>query len=123
MLRLRPRRPPPLRYHNTNPSVQINLGFAELAPGVTTDPTLVPVSYNIRYFDGIEMTAASFSTRVGAANVAGKLSYRDGVDMLVNTVAGPTSSRGGLTQLLLSSLITLSPNALSQQIDLIGEAG
>jgi len=119
-----------LRYHNTTPQLQLNFGFAELHPGIpgalppiTTAPTPAPVSYNIRYFDGIDMAALSFSTRLGPANVAGEVSYRDGVDMLVNGPAGPTASRGELTQLLLSSIYTMPRNFLSEQIDLVGEAG
>ncbi|MGH8461250.1 MAG: DUF1302 domain-containing protein [Stenotrophobium sp.] len=105
-----------LRYHNTNPEVQLNI--AEIAPG-----TFAPTSYNIRYFDGIRMSALSFSTSVGSANVAGEISYRDGVDMLVNGAAGPTATRGRLSQALLSSIFTVPPNFISQEIDLVGEVG
>ncbi|AXQ28740.1 DUF1302 family protein [Solimonas sp. K1W22B-7] len=105
-----------LRYHDTNPAVLLNI--AEVAPG-----TFVPVSYNIGYFDGIDMTALSFSTRLGPTNVAGEISYREGVNMLVNTALGPTASRGDLSQVLLSTLYTVAPNFLSQEIGLVGEAG
>ncbi|MGH8505870.1 MAG: DUF1302 domain-containing protein [Stenotrophobium sp.] len=105
-----------LRYHDTNPEVQLNI--AEVAPGV-----YAPTSYNIRYFDGIRMAALSFSTSVGPANVAGEVSYRDGVDMLVNGAAGPTATRGRLSQALLSSIYTVAPNFISQEIDLVGEVG
>ncbi|MGH8444427.1 MAG: DUF1302 domain-containing protein, partial [Solimonas sp.] len=92
-----------LRYHNTNPELQLNIG--EVAPGV-----FAPVSYNVKYFDGIDMGALSFSTRLGAANVAGEVSYRDGADVLVNTALGPTATRAKLSQALLSTIYTLSPN-------------
>lgn len=105
-----------LRYHNTNPELLLNIG--EVAPGV-----FAPTSYNVTYFDGIDMAAASFSTRIGAASIAGEISLRDGVDMLVNTALGPTATRGQLSQALLSTIYTVSPNALSQQIDLVGEIG
>ncbi|HSW12489.1 MAG TPA: DUF1302 family protein [Solimonas sp.] len=119
-----------LRYHNTNPQVQLNFGFATLHPGVpgvmdpiTTAPNFAPVSYQLRYFDGIDMAALSFSTRAGPVNVAGEVSYRDGLDMLVNGPAGPTASRGKLSQALVSAIWTMPPNFLSQQIDWVGEAG
>jgi hypothetical protein len=105
-----------LRYHNTNPEVSLNI--AQVAPGV-----FAPVSYNVKYFDGIHMAAASFSTKLGAANVAGEVSLRSGLDMLVNSAAGPVAARGRLSQVLLSSIYTVSPNWLSQEIDLVGEAG
>jgi len=105
-----------LRYHDTNPALSLNI--AEVAPGV-----FAPVSYNIGYFDGIDMTALSFSTRLGPANVAGEVSYREGINVLVDGPLGPTSSRGDLAQVLLSSLYTVPPNFLSQEIGLVGEAG
>ncbi|NGY05693.1 DUF1302 domain-containing protein [Solimonas terrae] len=105
-----------LRYHDTNPAVLLDV--AEVAPG-----SYAPVSYHIRYFDGIDMAAASFSTRLGAANVAGEVNWRDGATVLVDTALGPTATRGKLVQTLVSSIYTMSPNALSQQIDLVGEAG
>ncbi|MGH8432622.1 MAG: DUF1302 domain-containing protein [Solimonas sp.] len=112
-----------LRYHNSFPEVVVNFGFPELAPGVTTAPTPAPVSYNIKYFDGIDMAAMSFSTRLGPANVAGELSLRDGVDMLVTTPQGPTATRGKLSQASLSAIYLVPPNWLSQQIAVVGEAG
>jgi hypothetical protein len=105
-----------LRYHDTSPAVLLDV--AEVAPG-----TFAPVAYHIRYFDGIDMAAASFSTRLGAANVAGEVNWRDGATVLVDTALGPTATRGKLAQALVSTIYTMSPNALSQQIDLVGEAG
>jgi len=114
-----------LRYHNSFPEVVVNFGFPELATGITTAAfgTQGPVSYNIKYFDGIDMAAMSFSTRLGPANVAGELSLRDGVDMLVTTPQGPTATRGKLTQASLSAIYLVPPNWLSQQIAVVGEAG
>lgn len=112
-----------LRYHDTNPAVQLNFGYAQLAPGVTTAPNAAPVTYNVRYYDGIHMAGASFSTKLGGANVAGEVSYRSGLDMLVNSAAGPVAARGRLSQALLSTIYAMSPNAVSQEIDLIAETG
>lgn len=112
-----------LRYHNTNPQVEIEFGFAELAPGVTTAPELAPVRYRLRYFDDIDMAAVSASTRLGPANVAAEINLRDGIDLLANTAVGPTAVRGRAVQALVSTLFVLPPNALSQQIDVTGEAG
>lgn len=106
-----------LRYHNTNPA-GVSFDITQVAPGM-----FVPTAYHVDYFDGIHMAGASFSTGVGGANIAGELSYRSGVDMLVNGPGGPTATRGRMTQALLSSIYTVSPNVLSQEIDLVGEAG
>lgn len=106
-----------LRYHNTNPA-GVSFDVAEVAPGV-----FVPTAYHVDYAEGIHMAGASFSTYAGGANIAGEVSYRSGVDMTINTVAGPTATRGRLSQALLSAIYTVSPNAISQEIDLVGEAG
>lgn len=106
-----------LRYHNTNPA-GVSFDIAEVAPGV-----FVPTAYHVEYADGIHMAGASFSTYAGGANVAGEVSYRSNVDMAVNTPGGPSFARGRLTQALLSAIYTVSPNVISQEIDLVGEAG
>jgi len=106
-----------LRYHDTNPA-GVSFDVAQVSPGV-----FVPTAYHTDYTDGIHMAGASFSTYAGGANIAGEVSYRSGVDMAVNTPAGPSSARGRMTQALLSAIYTVSPNALSQEIDLVGEAG
>lgn len=106
-----------LRYHNTNPA-GVSFDITQVAPGV-----FVPTAYHVDYADGIHMAGASFSTYAGGANVAGEVSYRSGVDMTINTLGGPVAARGRLTQALLSAIYTVSPNALSQEINLVGEAG
>ena len=106
-----------LRYHNTNPA-GVSFDVAEVAPGM-----FVPTAYHVDYFDGIHMAGASFSTYAGGANIAGEVSYRSGVDMTINGASGPVAARGRLTQALLSAIYTVSPNALSQEIDLVGETG
>jgi hypothetical protein len=112
-----------LRYHDTLPVVHLTPGFPELATGVTTSPTPAPVSYNITYFDGIKLGAISFSSKLGDVSVAGELIYRDGVNVLVNGQFGPTSTRGKVSQAFLSGIYLVPPNFISQQIDLVGEAG
>jgi len=109
-----------LRYHDTNPA-GVSFDYAMVSPG--PPPVIVPTAYHVEYTDGIHMAGASFSTKMGGANIAGEVSYRSGVDMSVSGPAGPTAARGRLTQALLSSIYTMSPNAISQQIDLVGEAG
>lgn len=112
-----------LRYHDTLPVVQLNPGFPELATGVTTSPTEAPVSYNITYFDGIKLGGASFSTKIGRVNLAGEAIYRDGANVLVKGQFGPTSTRAKVGQGFVSAIMLVPPNPISQQIDLIGEAG
>lgn len=97
-----------IRYSNANPEVQMGLS----ASGS-------PV-YNLRYYDGIDMYAVTFSTSVGAANVAGEFSYRDGVDMLLSS---NQATRGQLTQALVSAIYTMPSNFISREIDLVGEVG
>ena len=98
-----------VRYHNPNPAV------------ITDFSNPAAPSYNIAYFEGIDMTALSLSTYVGAASIAAELSFRDGIDMLAGPQQAPV--RGRVSQALVSALYTMSPNLLSEQIDLAGEAG
>ena len=114
-----------LRYHNTTPAPVQNYGFATLLNGPNGQPALttqafnlpVPVDYNITYFDGIHMSAMSFSTALFGANVGGEFIYRDGVDVLVDVDGGllgpvPTPVRSKVAQVDLNALYTLGPASL-----------
>lgn len=98
-----------VRYHNPNPAVVTDF----------SDPAAP--NYSIAYFEGIDMTALSLSTYVGATSVAAEVSFRDGIDMLAGPQQAPV--RGRVSQALVSALYTMSPNALSEQISLSGEVG
>ncbi len=82
----------------------------------------VPVSYNVKYFDGIHMGALSFSTQALGISFAGEASYRDGIDLLVNP-ASPLVTRGKTSQADLSALQVLGPGWFWDSLNLVGEAG
>ncbi len=130
-----------LRYHSTVPAPVQNYGTATLlarpdgTPLVTTDMLglPVPVTYNTRYFDGVDMSALSFSTALFGANVAGEVVYRDGIDVLVDLDSGllgpvPTPTRAKVWQGLVSSLYTIGPKDLFgvnlwDTFTIVGEGG
>ena len=109
-----------LRYHDKNPSVFTNYGPVVLAPGAP--PMILPTSYDIRYVDGIDLTGLSVSSSIGPVNVAGEVSYKNGVPLLVNTVAGPAAMPGKATQAQASAIYIIGPSFLAREIDLVGEA-
>ncbi|WP_165797317.1 DUF1302 domain-containing protein [Solimonas fluminis] len=124
-----------LRYHNTTPAPVQNYDYAVLLPGSGGLPPLttqalglkVPTTYNIRYFDGIDMTAMSFSTTLFGVSVGGEAILREGIDLLVDVDGGllgpvPTPSRGDVAQGLLSGLYTMGPALFWDALTLVGEA-
>lgn len=124
-----------LRYHNTTPAPVQNYGYAVLVPlgdlpPITTEllGIQVPVTYNIRYFDGIHLTAGSFSTTLFGANIGGELIWRDGIDILVDVDGGllgpvPTPTRSKVAQGLLSGLYSFGPGPLGlwDSFTIVGE--
>lgn len=110
-----------LRYHDTLPAPVFTYGYAELAPAANGLPAittqainlLVPVTYKVRYFDGIHLTGATFSTTMFGANVAGEFIYRDGAIILANaqTAFGPipTPTRAKTLQADLNALYIINP--------------
>lgn len=125
-----------LRYHDTNPSPVQNYGSAPLlvapngTPIISTGQLglLVPVTYNIRYFDGIDMTALSMSTSILGANVGMDVTYRQGTPVLVDADGGiqgpiPTPVRGDVGQIQFSGLYTIGPAFFWDTLTLVGEIG
>jgi hypothetical protein len=123
-----------LRYHNTTPAPVQNYGYAVLlpangpVPAITTEQLglQVPVTYNIKYFDGIHMTAGSFSTTLFGANIGGEVLYRDGIDVLVDVDGGllgpvPTPTRSRIWQGDLTALYVIGPGWLWDAITLVGD--
>lgn len=126
-----------LRYHSTTPAVVFNYGGAEIAdplPGIidplTTDllGASVPVTYNIKYFDDIELQALSFTTNLFGMNIGGEFIYRDGVDVLVDVDNGingpvPTPTRAETYQVLLNAIYTTGPRFFWDTFTVVAEAG
>jgi hypothetical protein len=126
-----------LRYNDTIPMPIQNYGDALLvpspAPGVPAITTgtlgiVVPVSYNIRYFDGVKMAASSLSTEFLGANIGAEAIYRDGLPVLVNVDGGitgpiPTPSRSRVGQLDLNALYIFGSSPLWDAITLVADVG
>ncbi|MFJ4293780.1 DUF1302 domain-containing protein [Cupriavidus sp. NPDC089707] len=96
-----------LRYHDKNPSVVTSL--------------FPSMQYQQKFFGGINLTGASFSTQVLGANVAGEVSYKDGIPMLVDVAGSPTASRGKALQGQLSAIYSVGPTFLANSQSLLGE--
>lgn len=84
-----------LRYNEVTPLPEFGFGssYWRLGKGfaAANDPladilawtNLLPSSFHIRYMNDIRLTGASFTTRLGAFNVAGEVAYRDGAPLLM----------------------------------------
>ncbi|MGH6753061.1 MAG: DUF1302 family protein, partial [Bradyrhizobium sp.] len=122
-----------LRYHDPNPSVRLNVGYAPFGYIGNTPVTtqlinqMVPVTYNVEYYDGIHMTSGSFSTVLGGINFAGELNYRDGaptsVETLISGHLSPVYSRSKSGQLLISALYVTNPRLFFDDLAIVAEAG
>ncbi len=122
-----------IRYHNHNPTVNLNFGFAEIGYIGDTPVTTgvinqaVPVTYNIKYFGDIEMTALSYSTTLFGLNVAGEFIYRDGIDVSaaadISGVLSPVFTRAETYQANLSGLYVSNPRLFFyDEVAIVGEA-
>ncbi len=124
-----------LRYHNHNPTVNLNLGFAYIGQDPVTNIPLttglinqtVPVTYNVKYFGDIEMTAMSYSTTLFGLNIAGEFIYRDGIDVSaaadISGVRSPVFTRAKTSQANISSLYVSNPKLFFyDEVAIVGEA-
>lgn len=125
-----------LRYHSTTPTLVQNFGYAPLLLGVNGTPILttqalgllVPVTYNVKYFDGIDLSAMSLSTSLFGANIGMDVTYRHGVDVLVNIDGGilgpvPSPVRADVGQVQVSALYSMGPRWFWDSLTFVGEAG
>lgn len=125
-----------LNYHNTNPAPRQNFGYITLIPeqGVIPEITTrlvdiqVPVTYNIKYFEDVQLDALSFSTVLFGANIGGELIYRDGIDVMVDVPSGllgpiPTPARAESYQALLNGITSFGPGWFWDSLNLVGEIG
>jgi hypothetical protein len=114
-----------LNYHDRSPLPVINAFNA-------TSGALGGGSYNVRYFDNIKLIGATFSTSVGAASIAGEVSYKQGAPVLVKTLVNPrapqaassylpTPTRGDILQANLNTIWNLERTAIADQTTLTAE--
>jgi hypothetical protein len=114
-----------LRYDSTIPLAQENFGSVSVS-GLGT--LTVPLTYSEVYADGIDMTAASFSTRLFGVSVAGEAIYRQKSPVLVNyytplTSNIPTPTRSNVAQGLLNAIYNRGPGWLWDSISVAAEVG
>jgi hypothetical protein len=123
-----------LRYDDTNPSVNLNVGYAPFGflPGgqpVTTQiiNQPVPTTYNVKYFDGIHLYGLTYSSVVGPFNVAGEFNFRDGasvaLDSTISGVVSPVFTRGQISQALLSAIYVTNPKFFYDDLAITAETG
>lgn len=81
--------------------------------------TGVAPAYRLGYFEGVELTGVSFSSKLGdSVQFAGDLSYRDGASVYLDNGA-PTT--GQIWQGNLNSMYILGPSMLAQQTTFMAE--
>ncbi|NKF22010.1 DUF1302 domain-containing protein [Solimonas marina] len=122
-----------LRYDDANPSVKYNVGYAPFGyignTAVTTQiiNQLVPTSYNVKYYSGIQMTSLAYSTTLLGLNVAGEINYRDGAPTPIETeISGhlsPVYTRSKSTQALLSAIYAGNPRMFFNDLAIVTEVG
>ena len=93
-----------LRYHERTPNVMLDIPNG---------------AYHLKYFEDVDLTGASISTRLGDWQVSSEVSYKDGLSVLTKTGV----SRGQATQAQVSALKTWGNTWLAPQTSFAGEFG
>ena len=93
------------------------LRYHERTPSVLTD--IAARTYTIKYFEDVDLTGASLSTRFGDWQVSSEVSYKDGLSLLTKTGV----SRGQATQAQVSALKTWGASWIAPQASFAGEFG
>ncbi|MDX1498231.1 MAG: DUF1302 family protein, partial [Salinisphaeraceae bacterium] len=127
--------------HQKTPAVQLNFGELtlineqQLLPGVTlpeiTTALLginVPETYNIRYFDNVDLYAVGLSSVFMGVNIGAEIIRREGIDVLVDVDNGingpvPTPTRANTNQVLLNGIYTFRPPWFFDSVSVVGELG
>ena len=130
-----------LRYHQKTPAVVTNFGELPIIPeqdilgdiGIpaitTADLGLsVPATYNIRFFDNVDLYALSLSTVVMGLNVGAEAIHRRGADVNVDVPNGvngpvPTPTRANTHQVLINAIYSGRPPWLFDSLSLVTEVG
>ena len=84
-----------LRYTDMNPLPEftfggnyVNIGpaspYSNLITAGLAWSNLLPSSFSTHYMNGVKLTGASFTTRLGEMNVAGEIAYRDGAPLMMS---------------------------------------
>jgi hypothetical protein len=121
------------RFHVTNDTELgiYRLNYDDKTPNVVTNyaslpfaPFVVPTSYQLKYFDNIKLTGASLATKLGDVSVAGEVSYKQDVPVLVNSIAGPVATRADAVQAQVNFIYLMAPTALTTgTTTFLGELG
>ncbi|HUP92400.1 MAG TPA: DUF1302 family protein [Solimonas sp.] len=126
-----------LRYHSTIGLPVQNYGYSVLIPAQGPRPAIttndlgglqVPVTYQVKYFDGVDMTALSATTTLFGANWGLETTYREGIPVLVDVVAPllgpvPTPSRANVSMVDLNALYLIGPALFWDSFILVGDVG
>lgn len=93
------------------------LHYSDRTPSVLTD--FATLSYHLKYFEDINLTGASISTRLGDWQVSGEASYKNGTPVVTKTGV----SRANVTQAQVSALKTWGKTWIAPQASFSGEVG
>ncbi|NWC59612.1 DUF1302 domain-containing protein [Pseudomonas veronii] len=93
------------------------LRYSDRTPTVLTD--FATLSYHLKYYEDIDLTGLSLSTRVGDWQFSGETTYKQGTPLVTNTGV----SRGDVTQAQVSALKTWGNSWIAPQASFSGEFG
>lgn len=80
-----------------------------------------PGTYQVQFFDDIDLYGATFTTTQGMASIAGEITYKKGAPTLVNTTAVPTGARSDILQTNLNGIFNFGRTSFAENATLTTE--
>ncbi|MBV0934960.1 DUF1302 family protein, partial [Marinobacterium weihaiense] len=87
-------------------------------------------TYQIRYFDDIELYGATMTTSLGMASIAGELTYKKGAPVLVGTqlpvapgysISMPSAARADIMQTNVNAIVNFGRSWIADTVNLTAE--